>query len=228
VINVVGVKEEKMPTTYHKHFTEYTEKELCVMTREEACLTLNDKQRKWCEIYVNNFNSKIAAKRAGYTSESAHSLGWKLRQRDDVNLYLAWLKLRISFKMSVRPEDIIDQYARIAFADITDFVTTTGNSLKLANSDMIDGQLVKSIRRGKDGISIEMYDKFQALSRLERFFDEMPKDWKQKLEERKLQIMEKKLEIEQQRAGLGDDEDEDDGFLEALRGTVNESWDDDL
>ena len=34
------------------------------MTREEASLNLNDKQRRWCEAYVNNFNSKLAAKKA--------------------------------------------------------------------------------------------------------------------------------------------------------------------
>ena len=196
------------------------------MSREEACLNLTDKQRIWCETYVNNFNSKIACKKAGYKTKYAASMGWKLRQNPDVQLYLAWLKLRISNKAWVRPEDIIDQYARIAFADITDFVEVKNGRISIVDSEMMDGQLVKSVKKGRDGVSIEMYDKMQALARLERFFKEMPKDWRERLEERKIALMEEKLEIEKQKLGLIGDEVEDDGFLEALRGTADEVWED--
>ena len=214
-----------MPTTYKKVFVEATEDELNNMTREEASLNLNDKQRKWCEVYVNNFNSKLAAKKAGYSPKCAATIGWKLRQNPDVALYLAWLKLKVSYKAWVRPEDIIDQYARIAFADITDFVEVKGNRVSLVDSEMIDGQLVKAVKKGRDGVSIEMYDKMAALARLERFFEEMPKDWREKLEEKKVEIMKEKLEIEKIKLGLGEDEIEDDGFIDALRETADEVWD---
>lgn len=213
-----------MPTTYKKVFVEASEEELNAMTREEASLNLNDKQRRWCEAYVNNFNSKLAAKKAGYSPKSAPTIGWKLRQNPDVCLYLAWLKLKISYKAWVRPEDIVDQYARIAFADITDFVEVKGGRLSLVDSEMMDGQLVKSVKKGRDGVSIEMYDKMQALARLERFFEEMPKDWKQRLEEEKLKLMQEKLEIEKQKLGFVDDDIDDDGFLDALRDTAEEVW----
>lgn len=215
-----------MPTTYKKVFVDVSEEELNKMTREEASLNLNDKQRKWCEVYVNNFNSKLAAKKAGYAPGSAATIGWKLRQNPDVCLYLAWLKLRVSYKAWVRPEDIVDQYARIAFADVTDFVEVKGGRLTLVDSDQMDGQLVKSVKKGRDGISIEMYDKMQALARLERFFEEMPKDWKQKLEEQKLKLMEEKLQLEKQKLGFLDEELGDDGFLDALRETADEVWED--
>lgn len=214
-----------MPTTYKKVFVEVPEEELSKMTREEASLNLNDKQRRWCEEYVNNFNAKIAAKKAGYSPRSAATIGWKLRQNPDVCLYLAWLKLKISYKAWVRPEDIVDQYARIAFADITDFVEVKGGRISLVDSDMMDGQLVKSVKKGRDGVSIEMYDKMSALARLERFFEEMPKDWKERLEEKKVEIMQEKLELEKRKLGLTDEEVEDDGFIDALRETADEVWD---
>ena len=213
-----------MPTKYKKVFVEYTEEELMKMTREEACLNLNDKQRIWCETYVNNFNAKIACKKAGYNTKYAATMGWKLRQNPDIQLYLAWLKLKVSYKAWVRPEDIVDQYARIAFADVTDFVEVKNGRISIVDSDMMDGQLVKSVKKGRDGVSIEMYDKMQALARLERFFEEMPKDWKQKIEERKLELYQEKLEIEKQKLGLTGDEVEDDGFLDALRETADEVW----
>ena len=213
-----------MPTTYKKIFVDVPEEELAKMTREEASLNLNDKQRKWCEVYVNNFNCKIAAKKAGYSVHSAATIGWKLRQNPDVCLYLAWLKLKVSYKAWVRPEDIVDQYAWIAFSDITDFVEVKNGRVSLVDSEMIDGQLVKSVKKGRDGVSIEMYDKMAALARLERFFEEMPKDWKERLEEKKVEIMQEKLNIEKQKLGLNDDEIVDDGFLDALRDTAEEVW----
>ena len=215
-----------MPTTYKKVFVEVSEEELTKMTREEACLHLNDKQRRWCEEYVNNFNAKLAAKKAGYSPKCAATIGWKLRQNPDVCLYLAWLKLKVSYKAWVRPEDIVDQYARIAFADITDFVEVKGGRISLVDSEMMDGQLVKSVKKGRDGVSIEMYDKMQALARLERFFEEMPKDWRERLEEKKIELMQEKLAIEKQKLGLGDDDISDDGFLDALRDTADEVWGD--
>ena len=89
----------------------------------------------------------------------------------------------------------------------------------------MDGQLVKSVKKGRDGVSIEMYDKMSALARLERFFEEMPKDWREKLEEKKLELMQEKLNIEKQKLGLTDDSIEDDGFIDALRDTADEVWD---
>jgi hypothetical protein len=61
---------------------------------------------------------------------------------------------------------------------------------------------------------------------LERFFEEMPKDWREKLEEKKVELMEEKLHIEKQKLGLIDDEVGDDGFLDALRDTAEEVWED--
>jgi phage terminase small subunit len=217
-----------MPTTYKKQFTIETEEELMNMTREEACLTLNEKQRLFCEHYAAKHNAVLACRKAGYTSASCTSMGWRLRQNPDVNRYIAWLKLRISQEQHVNALDIVDHYARIAFADVTDFVSIKGGKITLIDEDKIDGQLVKSVKRGKDGVTIELYDKLLALQKLERYFDIMPADWKQKLEEKKLDLLKERLEIERIKAGqviAGDEED--DGFIQALKESATETWSDD-
>ncbi len=216
-----------MPITYRKIFIEETEEELMQMTRKEAMLDLNEKQRRFCEEYVKNHNVILAAKKAGYAHTAAHTLGWKLRQKPEINRYIAWLKLRIANTCHVNALDIIDQYIRIAFADITDFVEIKDGKIKVINSDMIDGQLVTEVRRGRDGITIKLADKLAALDKLERYFDVMPKDWKQKIEEKKLQLMEQKLELEKLKAGQISEENVDDGFLEALKASAEEVWEDD-
>ena len=215
-----------MPAAYKKVFTEETEEELFKMTRKEATLNLNDKQIKFCEEYARTFNIKLSAVRAGYSKKSAHTAAWKIRQNPDCSRYIAWLKLRVSQKVFVEAVDIIDHYARIAFSDITDVCEVKDGKIIVQDTDMIDGQIVKSIKKGRDGVTVELYDKMTALAKLERYFDVMPKDWKQNIEERKVVIMEEKLKLDKLKMGEGDIE-EDDGFIEALKAEATTIWEED-
>lgn len=218
-----------MPTAYRKVFTEETEEELLNMTREEACLNLTEKQRLFCEHYAAKHNAVLAARKAGYGAKSVTSVAWRLRQNPEVNRYIAWLKLRVSRETHVDALDVIDHYIRIAFADITDVVNIKDGKVNLENADQVDGQIIKSIKKGKNGeVTVELYDKLAALQKLERYFDIMPADWKQKIEEKKLELMKERIEIERLKAGqLGNGEDEDDGFIQALKETATEVWGDD-
>lgn len=218
-----------MPTVMKQVVLEETEEELMNMTRDEVTINLNDKQKRFCEIYTRNFNIRLAAKQAGYAPKSAHTTGWKIRQDPECNRYIAWLKLQVAHECHISATDIIDLYARIAFADITDSVDIDKRGkLVVKNPDMLDGQIISSMKQTSHGIQIEMVDKLKALDKLERYFNVMPKDWKQKVEERKVELMEQKLELEKQKVGLYDIEDDDDGFIEALTQTAEEVWDTEL
>lgn len=216
-----------MPTNYKKVFIEESEEELLQMTRDEVTLHLNDKQKLFCEHYAANHNAVLAVKKAGYATRSAPSLSWKLRQQPDCHRYICWLQARTSKELHISAMDIVDHYARIAFADITDFVEIKSGRLKLIDGAQMDGQLVRSVKQGKDGITVELIDKLQALQKLERYFDIMPSDWRQRIEEKKLDILQQKLELERLKAGHLIDESEDDGFIAALKESAVEVWEDD-
>jgi phage terminase small subunit len=216
-----------MPTVIRKIFTEETEEQLLKMERDEVTELMTDKQQKFCEEYIRNYNIKLAAIKAGYSNVSAHIVGWKLRQRPDVNRYIAWLKLRVCRDCHISAMDIIDKYARIAFSDMTDFVKIEGNRIKLYDGKEIDGQLIQKVRQGAGGVSIELYDKLSALDKLERYLDVMPSDWRQKIEEKKVEIMQQRLDFDKAQAGQSDEEIEDDGFIEAIRGSAKEVWNSD-
>jgi len=213
-----------MPIVYKKLYLEETEEELMSMSREEVTASLTDRERAFCEHYTRNFNITLATKRAGYKHRSAHNVGWKIRQKPEVNRYIAWLKLKTAKQCHVEAVDIVDQYIRIGFADITDFATIKNGKVQLVDSDMIDGQLVTEVKQGRDGITIKLADKLAALDKLERYFDVMPKDWREKIEERKLEILKQKVELEKLRLGVGEEEAGDDGFIDALRESAEEVW----
>lgn len=213
-----------MPIVYRKLFVEETEEELLAMSRATVTEPLTERQQRFCEYYVKNMNVKLAAIKAGYTPSSANSVGWKIRQDYKANRYIAWLKARVGKECHVTATDIIDQYARIAFADMTDFVSIRKGKIMLKDDELLDGQIVSKVKEGRDGISIELVDKLSALSKLERYFDVMPKDWHEKIEEKKLEIMRERLEIEKLKIGQIEEIDGDDGFLDALKQSASEVW----
>lgn len=204
-----------------QYFVEYTEEELLNMSHKQATKGLVEKRQRFCEYYVGSHNAKTAAIKAGYDPETAGRMAVLIKSNEQVRIYIAWLKVRILNKCMLKGEELIDMWTRVAFADMTDFVDIFPHSIRLKPSEQIDGQLVKSIKSGRDGVSIELYDKMKALDCLQKYADCMPKDYKQKLEERKLEIMEEELILKKQLAGtLGDDE-KDDGFIEAIAKAAN-------
>lgn len=217
-----------MYVNYDKKFIDYSYDEIREMSRKEATADMKPRQIKFAEYYVKTYNQKTAAIKAGYEPASAHLAGWRLKNNAKVRRYIVWLKFQVSDECHVTALDVLDQYIRIAFADITEYAEVTkSGKLKINNLDLVDGQIVKRISEGREGVTIELLDKMAALSKLESYFDLMPKDWKQVIEEEKLKIAKEKLELDKKRLGELQ-ELEDDGFLEALKGCAEEIWADDI
>ena len=145
----------------------------------------------------------------------------------------------------LKQEDIFQKFMDIAFADVTDYVSfgreniqvmgafgpvmienkETGekevlekevNTVKFKQSEDVDGTLITEVKQGKDGASIKLVDKMKALQWLADHMD--------------IATAEQKAKIEQIRAktaimsGTSEEETEDDGFIEALKGEVADVW----
>jgi len=204
---------------------------------EEAELT--EKQRLFCLYYVKSFNATQAYLKAYQCSYSvANAEGYKLLVNPCIKTEIRRLKASMREELFIDGMDVLQKYVKIAFADITDYlsfnreedivgfddqgklITQEKNIIKLHNSSDVDGALISEVSQGKDGIKIKLLDKMKALEKLEKYFDLIPDKWKRKIEEEKLKLAARK-------AGEEDEGEEgDDGFLEALQGTVSEVWSD--
>ena len=201
----------------------YTTEELLNMSHEDAVEGLTEKQIKFCEVYVLNYNISIALRKAGYESETSGA-AYRIRQKPGCKRYIQWLKARMLHDTLVTGADIINQWIKIAFADMTDFVDVNKFCIALKPVREMDGQLVKSIKSGRDGISIELYDKLKALDSLAKYTDDMPKDYKQRIEERKLELLEQEFELKKSIYDMENKAEEDDGFVEALKESAKVVW----
>lgn len=200
----------------HTRSSQYTEEELLSMDREEIIVGLKDREILFCEYFIQDYNAKMSAIKAGYNIASANKMSLSLRKKQAVNDYICWLKIRFLNKACVKAEDILNQYAKYAFYDITDYIEKVGNKIKLKGFERIDGQIIQEIsQNASGGISVKFPDRLKAMERLENFIDPSPIDWKRNIEDRKVKIMEEKLVIDKAKLDLGE-EIEDDGFIEAL------------
>lgn len=208
--------------------SEYSEEELLAMPKAKAQAGLTEKQVRFCEIYVEGHNKKMAALKAGYRSTFVSSAAVvQLLRNEKVCRYINWLKARILKEHFINAADVLDEWIRIAFSDITDFVEINPHSIKLKKNEEIDGQLVKSIKSGREGVSIELHDKMKALDNLAKYIQDMPSDFKQRLEERKLELMEQEFEFKKKVYEQTMPAFEDDGFIEAIKESAQSVWESD-
>ena len=191
---------------------------------------LTEKQRLFCVYYVKTFNATQSAINAGYGAASAHVEGHRLLKKPKISAEIKRLKQDMTSEVYISAKDVLDKYIKIAFADITDYLTfgrkevTQLNELgesetfevnfvEFKDSDKIDGTIVSEVKQGKDGVSIKLEDKMKALEKLDKYFDLFPDHFKRDIET-------EKLKLAQAKASGGDDGQEK-NVAEALRGLVD-------
>jgi phage terminase small subunit len=177
---------------------------------------ITDKQRIFCFHYVKSFNATLSAIKAGYAKETAHVQGSRMLRNVKVATFIRELKEDMQTDLFISAKDVLNYYIKIAFADITDYVTFTRkdimtgkndvvlnpdgsvkdiiprveswNEMFFKNSEEIDGTIVSEVRQGRDGVSVKLVDKKWALEKLEQYFDLLPDHHKRKMEEEKLKL----------------------------------------
>lgn len=161
---------------------------------------LTEKQRLFCLYYIKCFNATMAAIKAGYSKEYAHTEGSRLLRNVKVAAEIRRLKGEVVETLFIDAMDVLQQYAKIAFADLGDYVRFSGYAVQLANCDTVDTSVLSEVKEGKDGVSIKLVDKMKALEKLEQYFDLLPDKWQRQVEEEKLNINKAKLLLEVEKA----------------------------
>lgn len=209
---------------------------------------LTDKQRLFCIYYVKYWNATKAALKSGYSKYTAYSIGHNLLKKVEIKNEINKRKQEIRENTGIEAMAVFQKYIDIAFADILDYLTFGQNELPVLNpitgeqitdddgkivtytinyvdfkeSSEVDGTLISEVSKGKAGIKVKLQDKIRALDWLADHMDLLDTATKEKLK-----IEKDKLEIARLNAkNPDDDEVEDDGFIEAMKGTVEEVWSD--
>ena len=163
---------------------------------------LNDQQKMFCLYYVQRFNATWAYMQAyDVDYKTANVNGPRLLVNASIREQIDKLRSEIANDLFITADDIAKEYAKQAFADIGDYVEfggqestiidederelldDNGNPIKSHRSyvmfkdkDKVDTSLIKTIKSGKDGPVIELYDKQKALDSLLKYFEQRDAD----------------------------------------------------
>lgn len=134
-------------------------------------LKLTDQEEAFCYYYLKSYNATNAAMKAGYSPNSCYNMAYHLMKKSNVVQFIEYLKKARNDQLMVEATDIVSEYMRIAFADITDYLTFGPSGVQLKHSSGVDGRLIVEIKEGRDGVSIKLADKMKALEKLSKYLD---------------------------------------------------------
>lgn len=176
---------------------------------------LTDQQQLFCLYQSRMFNYTKAYMKAypGCTYASAAVLGSRLMKNPVIRKEIEQLKQNHMNRELLKQEDIFQKYMDIAFADMNDFMsfgqeeieTDYGprmvNSVRLKESDQVDGTLITEVKQGRDGVSVKLADRMKAIDWLADHMDIATVEQKAKIE----QIRAKTEQIRHSETDTGED-----------------------
>jgi phage terminase small subunit len=90
---------------------------------------LNDRQEKFCQEYMIDFNGTQAAIRAGYSADSAAVIATENLTKPNIQTRLSELKKEAAEQFGISKQQLINELKKIAFFDIRK-IYTDDNGLK--------------------------------------------------------------------------------------------------
>ena len=141
----------------------------------------NARWEKFTQDWIKTGNKTEAYRRNYKVSrmkeETINNKAYQLSNKDDIKARYEELLGRAAEKSTITAQMVIDELAKIAFSDVTNFVEIKkGNliqSVELKNTkELTDDQkkIIASIKQGANGIELKLYDKLSALEKLGRYF----------------------------------------------------------
>lgn len=134
---------------------------------------MTNKQKRFCEEYLIDLNATQAAIRAGYSPESAASIGSENMQKPDIRARIDKAMAERSKRTGANADRVIRELARVAFINANDVIDIDSATLRTDASEddtaAIASVKVKTIPTA-DGEGVEreikLADKLKALELL--------------------------------------------------------------
>lgn len=136
---------------------------------------LTDRQRRFVEEYLVDLCPGAAAVRSGYGEKSAAHVGRRLRNQPHLRAAIEEAMARRSKRLGITQDRVVAELARIAFADIREFVDWDEGGVSLRASRELGpeqtacvAEIVESAGKTGKGLRIKLHGKTQALAALAR------------------------------------------------------------
>ncbi|WP_206517943.1 terminase small subunit [Sphingobacterium lactis] len=152
-------------------------------------VALTDKQQRFVEEYMVDLNATQAAIRAGYSQNTAHSIGAENLIKPEIQEAIQKRKQELSDQTGITAERVLKEYAKIAFSDIRELYTPDNNLYDIRQLDDETAGAVMSVEVDVMSVQgmpvgetkkVKLYNKLTALEALGKHIGLFEKDNKQK------------------------------------------------
>lgn len=163
------------------------------MAEEENEIKLTAKQEKFCQEYLVDLNATQSAIRAGYSIDTAHSIGWENLRKPEIQLRLTELRTELNNQNGNLAQQVIDELKKIGFSNIQDYLEAGNEIRDISAMDRDKAAVISGIKKSKttfgdgDGsegeketVEFKMWDKLNALEKLGKHLGIFEADNKQK------------------------------------------------
>lgn len=133
---------------------------------------LTPKQKRFCEEYLIDHNQVQASIRAGYSKRSANIHATRVFWLPQVQAYIKPLMEKITQKTLLTAELVLEEMARIAFANIADYYKQDPKTKKWKIKDLneLTPKQQACISEYSPGEFIKLHSKDSALDKLGKHF----------------------------------------------------------
>lgn len=137
------------------------------MKKESQKLT--PKQAEFCNQYLIDCNATQAAIRAGYSHKRASELGYQLLHKTTVQNQITILQSKSREQTEITKQEVLLELGAILRANIKDYMTFDGTSIKFKSfDDLTETQLkaIEGIKQTKNGIELKLHGKSWSIDRV--------------------------------------------------------------
>lgn len=130
---------------------------------------MNPKQKRFCQEYLVDLNGTQAAIRAGYSAKTATTIAAENLTKPNIRSEIQRLQAQQSQRVEVTADGVLKDLAAIGFTPITDVLTVADGKVTLLDSSQWSDdahKAVENVRQSKDGFSLKMVNKLDALGKL--------------------------------------------------------------
>lgn len=142
-----------------------------------------ERERRFVEEFVLDFNASRACKAAGYSERTANSQSLKLLAKPHIIKAIKEFNERATENIIVTKQMITNELHRIAFADYTELIEMVEQSDGKGGKFIVPqfkatamiakglGKLIKSMKIGRRGVEVTIHSKEHALEMLAKHID---------------------------------------------------------
>ncbi|HEY8383447.1 MAG TPA: terminase small subunit [Microvirga sp.] len=135
--------------------------------------SLTPKQQRFVDEYLVDLNGTQAALRAGYSTRTAASIAHENLTKPEVQTAIVEAQTARAQRVQVTADRVIEEIARIAFADIRNVLDWDEAGVRLKPSILLGegaAACIAAISQTADGrLQVRLHDKLSALEKLIRY-----------------------------------------------------------